>query len=482
MATRYCVHGATNNGDGTTSAEASTPGGTGAYNDFTECLKNSANYTVSAGDVCYVKSSPAGAGGGDLTITETTLTTIAAGSNITSLRNFIIDDGTTWAQSGTLIFECSTSVWTLGSWTSITAPKNKLVLRSTNSGAGTGLHIVAARSGCVLDGANIVVGYNVSDTSGSRQTAIQVTDDSIFIPYLKLTWDCRFTTNYSPFYLNSGTMNIGHLEIEITASTSTAREVFDMIATFRPSSVTIDSLRWYDTGGTYTTDQDRLLRAEMGHFKCLQSETPYLDNIYIDTYGISYPSTVTIQRADDLLYDWIWFQWGVECRWDSGDGNYPTGAAILPDDSSTPWSIYFRPTDLAFNAPALVMHTHKIWNATAAQVVVTVEFLVRNTFTNVTQNRYWIDVTYINDSGGALVHETSRAVVATTACTAGSGLGLWSALTYGAQTMSSYKLTLTTVNSVKEDTTMTIKMYTNNPAPDSTSIGFIDPDPDLTAV
>ena len=200
MATRYCVHGATNNGDGTTSAEASTPGGTGAYNDFTECLKNSANYTVSAGDVCYVKSSPAGAGGGDLTITETSATTIANGSSITSLRTFIIDDGTTWAQSGTLIFEASTSVWTLGNYTSITAPKNKLVLRSTNSATNTSLNIVAAGRGNILDGANIVVGYKVSDTSGSRQTGLVIQDDSAFIPYLKLTWDCRFTANYSPIY------------------------------------------------------------------------------------------------------------------------------------------------------------------------------------------------------------------------------------------------------------------------------------------
>lgn len=61
MANKYIIHGATFNGDGTSSAEATSNGGVGAWNTITYFEGTAPAYgTLAAGDVVYIRSKDAG--------------------------------------------------------------------------------------------------------------------------------------------------------------------------------------------------------------------------------------------------------------------------------------------------------------------------------------------------------------------------------------------------------------------------------------
>lgn len=484
MATRYCIHGATNNGDGTTSAEASTPGGTGAYNNFRSCLLNSASYTVAAGDTCYVKSSPAGAGGGDVTVSVTTTTTIAAGSGTapTGIRRFVIDDGSVWAQSGSLIIKgnnASYDIILMNNYVSIEAAEDKFVLDSDYTGTSNNAYIKLNNTkSCWIDGLLIKHGTGHGASGFCRYWAIESTSYAMKFGKVKIETHAKYQSGYMLFFIDGA-----HFEFE------------QLIIDFKVASAWI--LAEKSTG----TGRPSVFIARSGAFTgvTLDTQRLFLNYHGINAYFYNFvvphkeilkynvttiqPACINAQLTGNDKFDFIYDDGFCYTDWDHNDGNYPTGNATLPDSSNTPWSVYVNPYNTSVINPGLMLFTSKLWTDSADQVKLTFEFLFRNTWTNLSKETVWIEVMYTdNTSGDQVTESTQDRSVSPASLATGSGISLWSSLTYGAQTMTSYKIEHTTTGDVKQNTLITVRGHITQDRPDSSSNGFADPDIALEAV
>jgi hypothetical protein len=115
MTTYYCIHGATNNGDGTTSAEAGSPGGVGAFNNAFDCLDGT---EAGLGAAPWVVNFKTNHSGSDITLTYTSDYYPAEGAGATNRVTFIFDDGTIWpGEFGTfsMIFDAGKLIGSDGS-------------------------------------------------------------------------------------------------------------------------------------------------------------------------------------------------------------------------------------------------------------------------------------------------------------------------------------------------------------------------------
>lgn len=102
MAIHYCIHGSTFNGDGTASNEAASGGAVGAFNDAIACLSGT-QVGIADGDTVIFQTND---GVSNLQVSVTSgFTILGAASGF--VRNYIMDDGTVWANAGRLEFICT---------------------------------------------------------------------------------------------------------------------------------------------------------------------------------------------------------------------------------------------------------------------------------------------------------------------------------------------------------------------------------------
>ena len=172
-------------------------------------------------------------------------------------------------------------------------------------------------------------------------------------------------------------------------------------------------------------------------------------------------------------------------EWDE-NGNYPYLNAILPDSSSSGWSVKVLPGKIASaTLPARINNVQKYWNGISGKVDVKAEFLVKDTsggtgaYDNITKEDCWIAVTYTRDSDGKsntdISLKSSSALV--------TSLANWlPSASYGPDAYDEYMVELTTSEDVKADTIMSINTYFALPAINSTDFFFLCPDIVLVAV
>lgn len=136
--------------------------------------------------------------------------------------------------------------------------------------------------------------------------------------------------------------------------------------------------------------------------------------------------------------------------------NYPTLNATLADSGNSPtsWRVYPKATT---KQNPFEMPISELYTATAAAKTVTLHFLATTSWSgSVTPNTHtvWMTVTYIDSTTSLPVTQTTKAVVG--GSLTGSGLTWTPSNSWGAVSLSAYKLELTTGTSIKQNTTVMV--------------------------
>lgn len=160
--------------------------------------------------------------------------------------------------------------------------------------------------------------------------------------------------------------------------------------------------------------------------------------------------------------------------------NYPTLNATLADSTNTPtsWRVYPKncTKQRAFEVPV-----SKLYTDTADTKTLTMHFLATTSWAGTITpdtNTVWMDVSYIDNSSGLTVMQTTRALTGAALTT--SGLTWTPSNAWGAVSMTAYKLFLTTTGSIKKDTNVTISLRGVTGSGNSSDIYIVCPDVQLS--
>jgi hypothetical protein len=150
----------------------------------------------------------------------------------------------------------------------------------------------------------------------------------------------------------------------------------------------------------------------------------------------------------------------------------PTLSAVLPD-LATPWSIkavWLGGSKLFPQQAFTLMPMRAFYRGTAASKTITLRMLAKPALVALLdRSDCMLSVSYVNDATGKRVVEVVRAAPATDTST-WTGAGSWA-------TLSPYKLSLTTANSIEPNTAITVRLQLfGNPGTDVDEALFIDPE------
>lgn len=464
MANKYIIHGATYNGDGTSSAEATSDGGVGAWNNINIFQGTAPTYgTLAAGDVVYIRSKDAS--GNDITVTVSTTGNYYLGSSSANASlglRWVIDGGTVWSGvSGVVKYVASNyAIFYPRSYNTIEAEvQDSFVLASTVSSGDASLLYVAD---CRIRKALI-------DYTGQTGAA----QGNIFgqVGYAILE-DCHFKFRgiSAAGAIRCQATQCGIVlinpDIELTASASSSA-VFGASSTVDVIEVIGGQIR-----GTGATSPNCLVG---GTYTCGFS-----------AIGLQFPVSLDVVSSTSLIGDnavWstgcegglgavYWRRWGLA---DSRqDGNFPYLNAVLPDSGATGWSWKVYPKSADIQRPMGMAFSHTMTGSAAAKTV-TLELLVATAMTSVNTLNTWMDVHYVDDATGQPKRVSTRAL--STGAALSSSTAAWSADFYGAISFNKRKLEVTTPTSVKQNTSITVCLYSIVASATANDILCVDPVP-----
>lgn len=468
MANKYIIHGATFNGDGTSSAEATSNGGVGAWNTINYFEGTAPAYgTLAAGDVVYIRSKDAG--GSNITRTlSANMTLGAAVAKYTSRITWIIDGGSVWSGvNGVVKYTSASAAYavTLRTFNNLIAEnKEKFVLENT---------LVAADQTCLLTVSNsylknIKIDWSLGTGSNGNRAVLVNSGTQATLENAVVKAGRVYYTALFQFGSGNAGLHLINPDIELLVSGATTC-VFNAS---NPSKLVVTGGRLFGPGATTGTF---ILRA------------PPNSNTQIELYGFTYPNTVLpvqtgasstaftgvgatyMYGADGVAATAAVHQWGtLETR---QDDNYPTLSAFLPTSDNKAWSYKVYPSEARNGFGAFVLLS-KIHTGDDAALNINLELLVSNSFSGLNASNVWISGSYINSSGVSEYFTThDLAAGALTTSTAG-----WSATTYGAISLLKRKIAITTPSAVKKDTMVMLRFNCEAWSASASDIIFVNPD------
>lgn len=460
MANKYIIHGATYNGDGTSSVAATSNGGVGAWNNINIFEGTAPAYgSLAAGDVVYIRSKTAA--GADITRTQTA--GVILGSSVGTTTNWvtwILDAGTIWpGVDGTLTYSSAYYMLSVRTGNCVVADrKYALVQLCTSADTGnTRMFEMAANSsisGILLNWASVSSGHGPHLGLNDKATMRDFKVRSVFHYNGLIQWQqYEYVTLISP-------------EIELLSASETDA-VFS--AGNYGSRIDVIGGRIYGVGAGENTCL----------YDCTWNVTPYMNIISMD-----YPRTMpafrglpsTVQGGGVTA---VGLDGGAGAlhlqRWGSAnsrnDGNYPTLNAFLPNSQSTPWSWWLYPSGAIDGAPAQ-LSTMRMYIEEPAQKTVTLELLTSNDFGTLTKRQVWIDISYIDATTGERRSVSSWAPSGAL----DTSTATWSNSSYGPVSLAKKKITVQTPTTVKKDALITVTFFCAAKATSATQILFICPD------
>jgi len=473
MANKYIIHGATFNGDGTSSAEASSNGGVGAWNNINILTGTAPAYgTLAAGDVVYIRSkSSAGAN-----ITVTASATVNLGSSNATVAapiKWVLDNGTVWSGiNGVLTFTTATQSYVFNFLSNnifVSQTEDAWVVQTTATQTG------AATIATINDGATCVgLFFDVSQRTGNYAYKM--------LMHAGIAINCHFKYG------------------QLRASSAFDISGYKRGVLINPRIELTDILNpgWIFQGTAYYTGLSiyggRIYGAGASTGQRLYDPGAGTQGLTVEAVGLVIPVEIELCKTDETgpvgpqRFTAIGADGGVGAmmhdRWgfasSRNDGNFPTLNATLPDSASTPWSWWIYPWNCTQMQP-MVMPVAKLYTSAAAAKTVRMEFLLSNSFAGVDTSDLWMDVSYIDNTTGLPVHLTTRENGPGGALSVSSAA--WSATTYGAVTLSKKKFTVTTPTSIKQNTMVTATLMGLGILPDgSNDILFLCPDIQLDTV
>lgn len=467
MANKYIIHGATYNGDGTSSAEATSNGGVGAWNSINILTGAATGYgSIAAGDVVYIRSKSAA--GADLSITSASGIQIGSSVATTSAWvTWVLDDGTVWPGIvGTLSVTGTANVAQISvkTYNEIVSKKRlNWKLRTTATTANFVFVSGVDWTESTLDGISIdasagAIGYAAFSTNGYSK---HVFNECEFIG------SPGFTSSQPMFQFGVG-CSVAFINPKITISHG-----FSRIFSNPPSGAHIRIMGGELRGAGATT----------GTFLARAAESYGI----LEFIGFKYPPTVLLSDTS-LSND----AWPIPIRAFGGDGQmacevvsngvyesarqdgyFPSLNAQLPTSVSSGWSWLYRLFETRKARP-LVQTFCKMYHADPAVLTVSLELLVSSNFSAVNKNNTWISVDYVDNATGEMKTITSR-VEATSALD--TSTASWTATTYGAVLLNKRKLSVVLPTAAKKDRTINVTFVTSAKQASSNDLIFVCPDP-----
>lgn len=463
MADKYLIVGAAFYGDGTSSAEATSNGGVGAWNTINVMLGTAPTYgTLVNGDTIYVRSKTSA--GADVVTNIGGTFTVGPASGITG-TTWIIDNGTTWSGiNGSVKFVQA-------------ATQEFIFLRALNT------FLALMPSGLALQGrGNYIYPINAISVYAKNvefiysTQAIGATLATVNTSGSTLD-DCIFTFGAFPCSISIGagykaTLINPTINLISTTGLSQATGVFQSA-----SGASLEVYGGKVSGAGAISSQALFYAGTAG------AEAP--EYMAVGLYApIEMPLVTTgaegsamfnlrMLAADKKASASIGGSWGyADSR---NDGYYPTLSATLPDSTNATWSWKLKANYANAYRPAKLVMS-KMFTGTAAVKTLTLEMLVSTSVSaSVDKSNVYMRVQYIDATTGNLVSQTSKATGALDASTAN-----WSATTYGAASFDKKSLSLTTSSSIKQDTLVTAVLFVAYAASLANDMYFVDPDPSLT--
>lgn len=464
MADKYIIHGAAFYGDGTSSAEATSDGGVGAWNNIDIFSGATPTYgSLNAGDVVYIRSKTSG--GADITVTLSAAITLgSASATLTNRITWIIDGGTVWSGiNGVLTY-----------------------LNPADAQRTVNLRIHNDYIAEKQDALAVVF----SLTGGNQLTMFNAAAGGSYVKNIMIDWGVAVLSNGCRATFGASTFENLHVKAGRIAVAIFAMDNSGFQATFINPNVEL-----FATPGAgaifYTASYTShlVVGGRISGIGATSGQTIVAggDNGTVELIGVAYPNTMTLSspRAGSIGRTTAY---GADGKSSSAqitrgglldsrtDDNYPTLSAVLPDSASTPWSWKLYPEGATKPAP-LPVSISKIYTDTAAAKTITVELLVANAFAGIDTQSVWLSGSYINTSGQTVVFDTRANAPGTALATSTAA---WSATTYGAISLLKRKISITTPSAIKQDTQVTLRLSVAAKSASANDLLFTCPDVQLT--
>lgn len=480
MADKYIIHGATYNGDGTTSSAAASNGAPGAWNTITYFEGTTPAYgTLAAGDTVYIRSKDAA--GNPLTFIPGGNTNLgsSAASAAAPIVWIIDNSGTIWSGvTGSLVYNhhtptVSRSMTVLANNTVIADVQDGFVFRVTNV-SGTDSYLIT------LNGDTKNVWHDKTaqnDPTNNYTSSTKLGQNTTHTNLHHTTYKPGSSASMGRALMSLNTWHgiatLINPQIEILNSRTGGQVCFDVYGTYQ-QLLNVVGGRVYGAGAT--TGQALLV---------LEGPTgvAFKHNVFI--HGLNYPKEMNIfnPAAEPVGYaniiDITGCDEGAGAHYETGwgyvtsrtDNNPPTLSTTLPDGALTPWAWRLYPRNTLPTVPAqldLVAYSQ----AESAAKTITLEFLAESNYTP-TYGNTWMEVSYTDLSG---VARTESTVVPNSTTVCASSTAAWSTTNWYISTFNKFKIEITTANSVKQGTIVTVTFRTSLKAASAYQVLFINPE------
>lgn len=475
MADKYIIHGATYNGDGTSSAEATSNGGVGAWNTITYFEGTAPAYgTLAAGDVVYIRSKDSG--GSNITRTMTAAINLGSASATSGAWiSWIIDNGTVWSGvDGTITYtHASTWMATVRQYNYVEAKTQSALIfanTSTNQAAGTTMvtnngHLVNAK-------------FDWSAKTGSGQCLAALMGDNAILESPYITWGAIGGAGSDQRGLikgvGAGTYKFTVISPTILLTNSTAGMPLFYIGD-SSARLLCEIIGGSVSGAGATSGQSLLCpsTSPAGRFRVTGMQFPRTMDVINSAYQgptyISGAGGVEIVGCDGGIGGHLEKEWGYATS--RTDSNPPVLQATLPDSLSTAWSWRVYPKNASKVYP-MMLQSAKLYTGSAAIKTITQELLVADTMYPNARN-LWITVEYTDDATGINKHLSTLDI---SAAALSSSSANWSATVWGAITLLKRKLEIATPTSVKQNTMIIVTLWGTLASASANDIYFVDPD------
>lgn len=491
MAEKYVSHGNTYDGDGTTIAAATVNGGVGSWNDLKAIMQAAPTYgTLSAGDTVHIRSKLSGA---NITVnmaTTASLTGYTIGSQ-TAPVHWKVDDGTKWAgDDGILTMN-------------VYGNSYDLIFGYYGIYDGNGLRWVINDTGTGSHSQNwFQLKYSIAIAIKTTYTVASINIGSV-TSQLSSTWydmyfDCRraYSSGYnSSVVAQSGTIHFyvnceWHID-DLYKNSSTMYVLAAGGSYGNGLNVFGGKISNNDPGFIFLYKIYSSIAAtasqKVGYFlKGFNYNGAVVNDYTEDMDGTEFCIHNTTE-IDGKPFDFLYETPSGNTSWRAGK-NYPVLNASLPDN--TAWSIRnFAGYDISIAHPMEILKTTKYYNLTATQKKITIEILVKDTsstnggFDDIKKKDWFFILSYRDNTTGKFITEVSDRDDAALATSAAGWIPVVSGnIVYGENSYNAHKIELTTTNSIKQNSLITLVLFTTRKAQASSDFNFADPDFKVEAI
>ena len=479
MANKYIIHGATYNGDGTSSAEATSNGGAGAWNTITYFEGVTPAYgALVAGDTVYIRSKDAAGAG----ITRNPGAAITLGSSAATGSapvTWVLDGANVWPSvDGVLTYTRSVTTYGVSfSQYNIVSADNpaRFVIESTATSTVSDGQLANLGVGATLRNARL----DFSSHTGAGRFSVAYMSNGAVLDSPVIKAGAMASSLFPASGLFSMTSRRGSIfivnpDIEMTVGAVNAGLM--CITSTYGNILNIIGGRLYGIGtevtGARLLTHDGVTGALVGGVRMVGFQFPrnmeVIGNGGFAT-GVNNCVLVSIFGCDNGAGGYTESTWGWAT---SRTDNYPpTLSARLPDSNSTAWAWRVYPKGASAANP-MQLSASKLFSEASASKEITQEILIADSF-SLNKSTLWIDVEYTDATTGLPKHVSTRDF--------GGGdltpsTATWSTTTWGMINSVKRKLTLTTPTSIKQDSLVTVTLWGIGASSTVNDILFVDPD------